>query len=355
MIRPIKTLLAFYILLTSNLIFAESPSQEQPINQKLDIALENMRAENSVPAMAVGIIEKGEIYYQNGFGLTSTGQAVTSGTKFRVASITKLFTAQAVMQLAERGKLNLDDQVEKYLPEFSGQDISIVELMTHYSGLKDKVKPKSESKQLSVNQYLQQSIDRQRKRNKSFEYADLNFNALGAVVAKVSSKSYESYVSENIIKPLKLIDTGFMQLGSSFLPDVEPYINGLILRRASKRPFDPSFSPSEGLVTNINELLIWLNATLSHEETLLKTQTYKDMIVPRKSTDWGKIKMGLGWQLYSNENGKVIQHAGSFKGVKALLIAYPEIQRGIVILSNADELPRWDIASHINKILNSKT
>ena len=352
----VKVLFSFFVM-TSNLCFSASIGQEGSLGlkQKLNDDLEKIRVENDVPAMAVGIIEHGKIYYQKGFGTTSTGQEVTNKTKFRVASITKLLTAQAAMQLVEKGKLKLDDNVNKYLSEFAEQNISIQELMTHHSGLKDKVKPENVNKQRSINQYLQESIDRQGELDKSFKYADLNFNVLGAVIAKVSGKSYPSHISERIIRPLKLTNTGFFQLGSSFKPDVEPYINGLFLRKASKRPFDPSYAPSEGLVTNVKELLVWLNATLSQNNSLLQTQTFQEMLIPRKSTDWGKTKMGLGWQVYSNKNGRVIQHAGSFQGVKALLIAYPDIKRGIIIFSNADELPRWDIASHINQVLASKT
>lgn len=331
-----------------------NPEDSSIIKHKLDITLENIRVDNDVPAMSIGIIEGGQLYYQKGFGLDASEQAVSSSTKFRVASITKLFTSQAVMQLVEQGKLSLDDKAGKYLPEFSANDISISGLMTHHSGLKDKVRPKKINKQSSVENYFKRSINKQNKLIKSFKYADLNFNVLGAIVAKVSGKSYPNYIKDHILKPLKLRNTGFIQLSNVFLPDVEPYINGWILRKASHRPFDPSFAPSEGLVSSTNDLMTWLIATLSQNEKLLQIQTYQQMLIPRRSTEWEGIKMGLGWQLYSNEYGQVIQHAGSVSGVQALLIAYPDIQRGIVILSNADELPRWDIAKSINEILKSK-
>ena len=349
-------LIVFLSGCVANQPMVNNPNTEfsRTTKQKLDIALENIRADNDVPAMSIGIIEGGRIYYQKGFGLEASEHIVTGSTKFRVASITKLFTAQAVMQLVENGKLSLDDDVGKYLPEFNGKNISILELMTHHSGLKDRIKPKKVRSLASIQNYFKRSIDKQRKLKKSFKYADLNFNMLGAIVAKVSEKSYPDYINSHILMPLKLSNTGFIQLSNAFFPDVEPYINGWILRKASQRPFDPSFAPSEGLVTTTNDLLTWLAATLSQDEKLLQTKTYQQMLIPRKNTEWGKIKMGLGWQLYSNEHGKVIQHAGSVMGVKALLIAYPDIQRGIVILSNADELPRWDIANSINKILKSK-
>lgn len=345
-----KYILIFYMFIAPTLVFA-SP---QNVKQQLDATLETIRSENDVPAMAVGIINEGNIFYENGFGLTRSHQNVGPNTKFRVASITKLFTSQAVMQLVEQGQLNLDDNAAKYIPELEGYEISILELMTHHSGLKDKIKPSKTFGKRSIESYLQQSIEKQGELKKSFEYADLNFNILGAIVEKVSGQSYPNYISDHIVNPLGLSDTGFVQKNSGLQADVEPYINGIILRKARNRPFDPSFFPSEGLVTNVRDLLFWLTSTMNQEGIFLKNATYDEMLEQRESTEWGEIKMGLGWQLYSNEYGKVIQHAGSIKGVKALLIAYPDIQRGIIILSNADKLPRWDIANTINEILNAK-
>jgi len=345
-----KYIVVIYIFFASGLAF----SSPEDIKQQLDVTLEKIRSENDVPAMAIGIINEGEIYYENGFGMTISNQNTSKASKFRVASITKLFTSQAVMQLVEQGRLDVNDDAARYIPELEGKEILVLDLMTHHSGLKDKVNPSKKFDKRSIEGYLQQSIEKQKKLKKRFEYADLNFNILGAIVEKISGKSYSDYIVHRIVNPLGLSDTGFVRMNSSLQPDVEPYINGLILRKSPYRPFDPSFFPSEGLVTNVSDLLLWLNSTMNQEGVFLKSSTYVDMLVHRKNTTWGEIKMGLGWQLYSSEYGKVIQHAGSFKGVKALLVAYPDIQRGIIILSNADKLPRWDIAHTINEILNSE-
>ena len=144
MLKILKILVIFSAWISSNLALADTSNQvmSKTIKEKLAITLENIRADNSVPAMSIGIIEGGEIFYQKGFGLDASKQIVSGNTQFRVASITKLFTSQAVMQLVEQDKLSLDDKAGKYLADFSGKDISLFELMTHHSGLKDKVRPK---------------------------------------------------------------------------------------------------------------------------------------------------------------------------------------------------------------------
>lgn len=345
---------AFAVLCFTAAGLAQTPAatRHDSIKQKLDTALEQIRSDNNVPALAIGIIDHGRLYYRQGFGLTATGQALSANSKFRVASITKLLTAQAVMQLVEKDQLSLDDKVGQYLPAFVGKDISLAELMTHHSGLSDKIRPQQSPKAWSVAAYLQASSEQQLPAKKAFEYADLNFNLLGAIVAKVSGSSYPDYIKAHIIEPLNLNDSGFNVSGDAFLPDTVPYINGQILRKAPLRPFDPAFAPSEGLVTSAHDLLSWLAATLSHDPKLLQADTYRQMLTAIKKTSWQGIDIGLGWQLYKDKHGQVIRHAGSFKGVKALLIAYPDIQRGMVIISNADELPRWDIATAINGILD---
>jgi len=267
-------------------VLADTTPQSPLIAIKLNLetTLEQLRTRNRIPALAIGIIENGQVFYQKGFGLAASGETVTAKTKFRVASITKLFTAQAVMQLVEDGKLRLDDRIGHYLPAFDDREISILELMTHHSGLKDRSKP---SRQSSFEGYFRSSNRGSKKLKKSFEYADLNFNALGAIVAIVSSKDYPNYINDHIINPLELSDTGFKQLGDEFLPDVAPHVNGWISRKVRDRPYDPVFAPSEGLVTTAHDLFIWLAATLSHDQRLLQTDTFSQMLTPRKNTSYG--------------------------------------------------------------------
>lgn len=322
---------------------------------RLSVLIERTREDHSVPALAVGIIEDGKVFYQRGFGITAGGDAVTVETRFRVASISKIVTAMAVMQLEEKGRVSLKEKVDTYLPELKHKNITLQELLTHHSGLKDKVRPSDKRTISGVSAYLAKSGDKNSRTKKEFEYADVNFNALGVLVERVSGKPYPEYVSEHILKPLGLKNSGFASMGKEYRPDVLPYFNKNKVRPAPNRPYDPAFESSEGLVTSAHDLLILLLANLQKDKQLLRKATYEKMWQPKKNTSWEGIKIGLAWQLYRDQHGPVIQHAGSFKGVKTLLIGYPEIKRGIVILSNADKLPRWEIVGAINCILNNDT
>ena len=129
-------------------LLAAAPTMGQPSltdaqRTALDTTLEDMRTRARVPGLAVGIVGDGAIVYARGFGVRDLGSAapVDADTLFHLASISKTFTAAAVMQLIERGKLTLDDPAERYLPAFAGSGILIQHLLTHTAGLKDRVRP----------------------------------------------------------------------------------------------------------------------------------------------------------------------------------------------------------------------
>jgi len=105
----------------------------------------------------------------------------------------------------------------------------------------------------------------------------------------------------------------------------------------------------------VEDLSIWIQSVLQHEERLLNESSYQNMLIPRKDTVWGSIKMGLAWQLYQVDGEKVAQHAGSITGFKSLLITYPARKRAIIILGNTQNVPRWEIATVINSILDDKS
>jgi len=324
--------------------------------KKLEQALDTIRDTHNIPALSVAIIDKGEPIYSAGFGyLGSSSQPVTKHTLFRIASITKLLTAQAIMQLVEQNKMQLDDDVKKYISLFSNKDIKIVDLLTHTSGLADVIRPISFEDKRSFNTYLKESISQNDSaHNKDFNYADLNFNLLGRIVEIVSGSSYSEYIKRNILNKAGLTNSDFNQAESNFKPDVTPNYNYGFTFTAPTRPYDISYLPSEGLISSVDELSKWLISTLNQDVKLLQKSAFKEMLTPIRKTNWGKIEMGLGWQIYTKNDKLVAQHAGSITGYKSLLITYPETKRAIIILANAKNVPRWQIAKVINAILDDK-
>ena len=333
--------------------------EELDYQDALRDALEEIRIQNGVPAMAVAIITAGEVSFIEGFGFLDEIQTkpTTDKSLFRIASMSKLFTAQAVMQLAEKGELALDDKVSLYLPKFEDNHISIRQLLTHSSGISDTIRPVGFDTQRSVNDYLGLVSDSisSRAAESAFEYSDTNFNILGGIISAVSGQQFEDYVYDNVLKPSVMEKSQyFNELDESFVV-ADPTYKGKLIKALDQRPYDRSFNPSEGLISNVYDLSHWLKLTLEHNTLILKEQTYKEMLVPQLKTSWGQIYMGLGWQVYKVKQDSVARHPGSIRGYKSLVLAYPDSKNAMILLSNSSDTPRWEIEKVITKILKNNS
>jgi len=327
------------------------------IHDELTIALEEFRIESNIPSMAVAIISSGEITYTKGFGFLDVMQTkpATDQSLFRIASISKLFTAQAIMQLADNGKLALNENVGQYLSHLRKSDITIRQLLTHSSGLSDTIKPVSIEKQRSIDAYfalvsksIPSSIE-----NKDFEYSDTNYNLLGAVISAVTGQKYEKYMYDNILKTASMKKSNYFDGINEHFAEASPNHKGKFIDKIDQRPYDLSFNPSEGLVSNVSDLAQWLRLTLDNDTSIIKEQTYKEMLEPQIKTSWGKIHMGLGWQVYKSEYGNIARHPGSIRGYKSLILTYPDSKDAMILLTNSSNTPRWEIAKLITGILKS--
>ena len=324
-------------------------------DNKLTVTLEKIRMQNDVPAMVVAIISSGKITYIKGFGFLDEVKKVptTKNTLFRIASISKLFTAQAIMQLVEDKKLGLNDNVSQYLSAFENTNITIKELLTHSSGLSDSIRPVNEDVKRSEKSYLhlvQKTADNNGE-IKTFKYSDTGFNILGAVISVISGVSYEKYINDNILMPAGMKKSTYFNDTTEHVVQALPTYKGLLIDKSEQRPYDLSFNPSEGLISNVYELSHWLRLTLANDDAILKEQTYKNMLLPQIKTVWGGIYMGLGWQVYKSEGVDVSRHPGSIRGYKSLIITYPESENAMVLLTNSSNDSRWEIAKSITKIL----
>lgn len=337
------------------LMFPLTVGAEKSSGRILSNYLDEVRINNDIPAMAVTIITNGEISYAKGFGFLeeNSTNSVTENSLFRIASISKLFTAQAIIKLVEMKKLDLSDEVGLHLPAFKNSHITIKHLLTHTSGLNDQIKPISFQQGRSLTRYLELVSNSVPEEIESggFEYADTNFNLLGAVISTVTGQSYESFVGEAILQPAHFKKSGFNDGKNSLFSETLPSHKGVLVKARSRRPYDLAFNPSEGLIANVYDLGRWVQLTLNKDPAILQQQSFENMLEPTIKTVWGNIYMGLGWQVYNDRYGKAVRHPGSIRGYKSLLIAYPENKNALILLSNSSATPRWEIAKAITEIM----
>lgn len=349
-----KLIIVILFTLSSN-VFANKLNTQETLN----ITLERIRTQNDIPAMAVVIISSGEVSFIQGFGFLDDTKLkpTTKDSLFRIASISKIFTAQAIMQLVEKSQLELDDNIGKYLPIFKSNNITIKQLLTHSSGVSDTIKPESIDTQRSEQKYLElvKKSAVNNFNNKTFEYSDTGFNILGSIISVVSGLSYADYVYKNILVPAGMDKSRYFNGVNENISEAPPTYKGKFIDKSEQRPFDSLFNPSEGLVTSVNGLSRWLQLTLDHDASLLKKQSYKKMLKPQVKTVWGEIYMGLGWQVYESDGANIARHPGSIRGYKSLVLTYPEKKNAIILLTNSSDTPRWEIAKAITRILKKNS
>ncbi|RFF26563.1 class A beta-lactamase-related serine hydrolase [Wenzhouxiangella sp. 15181] len=325
---------------------------------RLDSVLEDLRAAHDVPGLAVGILENSEPVYAKGFGVRSleTDAPVDADTLFPVASISKTFTATAIMQLAERQAVDLNARLSTYLPQFRHSGISILNLLTHTAGLPDDYAPTGRSGEEAVPAYVAQVAydGTDFTPGTDWAYADTHFNILGAVVQSLTETPFPDYAKDKLLEPLGMTRSSFRPVA-----DMEnvalPHTGWLTLSPGGGRPWDVAFAPSEGLHSSARDMLIWAKANLDNDPRLLLPGNYATVHKLRTDTAWDGVRMALGWQVEGPPGSPVLRHAGGMDGVAALLTLYPDTERAIVILSNSEKTPRFEIRRAINAILDGET
>ena len=264
---------------------------------------------------------------------------VTSHTAFDLASVTKTFTAMAILKLMENGKLNVDDAVNKYLPEFPIAEISIKMLLNHKSGLEDYLKFIDESgwdktKNLT-NQDLLQFIVKNKSKvvinipGKTFDYSNTNFALLALIIEKTSGQNYKDYLANTFFKPLQMEDTYVMGLDNYAKATKSYYKNGKIY---SLRYLDLVYG-DKNVYSTVQDLKKWDKGL--RDGKLFKKTTLDLAYAPTSKLTPYASNYGLGWKKMITSNGNEINyHTGWWAGNRSLLIRLPKENVMIAVVSN---------------------
>ncbi len=310
---------------------------------------------DSVPGLAVGIIYNGRLVYQEGFGYADVESKVlvTPKTCFRIASLSKTFTATAVMQLVEEGKLSLDDQVEKYLPwfkvrasDFDSAHITIRQILSHTGGIwRDGNIPRWKSDDFPDLAGLKKSISPETlvfENSTRFKYSNFGFALLGEVIKEVSDLNYGEYVSKHIIKKIGMERT---------IPDLKGehedwfakgYSYPIPKKERKAVPYSEvkAYAPAIGFISNVPDLAKYLAAmSLRRKKSnvLVGRESKKEMMREHWATDEENISYGLGFYIQEIEGRKVVGHGGGFNGFTARISLDVENDIGVITLANTND------------------
>ncbi len=275
--KQLSILLCIVVLLT---IYTPLSAQtHKPLDiEAIDTYIKNHMAEHKIPGLALSIVHNDEIVYTQGYGIAGPdGAPVTPQTPFFICSLSKSFTALAIMQLIEAGKIDLDGSIKKYLPWFTLADpeeanqITIRHLLSQTSGiseltgLKDFLSDDIEDDALERGIRELSDTRLNRPVGKSFEYCNTNYTILGLIVQVVSGQSYEFYIKEHIFSPLDMTNsyTSKTEAEAQGLATGYTYFLGRPITRP-KTPYSRRWLPAGGLMSSAEDMGHYLIAQVNN-------------------------------------------------------------------------------------------
>lgn len=334
------------ILLSATLLTA----QQKPV--KLSVAQQQsiqkiMQAYDSAgsPGAALLVMDRGTIIYQHAFGYKNlaTSARVDIGTCFRLASLTKQFTAMCILQLVNAGKLSLDDPIRLYLdslPDYT-ENIKVRNLLTHTSGLVDyeDLIPPSQTRQvldIDCKRLMQATDHLYFQPGTAYRYSNTGFALLALIVQKVSGQDFATYLQQNIFKPLQMNASLALEAGKTTVPN---RAMGHSRTTSGWEVTDQSVTSAVlgdgGIYTNVQDMAKWLRAIC----------TYKLIPANLQQQAWSRsmlstgvpIDYGFGWHVEDFRGKAHPYHSGSSIGFRNHVLLFPESRRAVVILTNRDE------------------
>ena len=323
-----------------------------------------------IPGMALGIVRNGQIAHLGGFGVAdSSGRAVTPQTPFYIGSVTKSFTALAVMQLVEAGKIELDAPVQRYLSWFELADkeasakITVRNLLNQTSGISTKDGDRFWGGQQGLEEHVRglNEIQLTQPVGTTYQYSSLNFNIAGVIVEKVSGQSYADYVTQHIFEPLAM--------RHSYASRAPALADGLaaghhyMFGHAFERDYDVPLSngPGGGLIASVEDMTHYAMAQLSDgrygDTSILSAQGIAELHAPAISSG-GNQHYAMGWVVDSADGKPVIQHTGDIGTFHSVAVLMPDRGSGFILLANAsgfEQAGQVDgIAVGVFNLLNGK-
>jgi CubicO group peptidase (beta-lactamase class C family) len=307
------------------------------------------------PGAAVMVVRRGRVVFAKGYGQADVEHNVpcTTNTNFRLASVSKQFTAMAVMMLAERNQLSLEEKLADIFPEFPayGRAINVRHLLTHTSGLIDYEDVISKGTTIPVvdRDVLRLLLEQDRTYftpGREFRYSNSGYALLALIVEARSGQTFARFLKQNIFEPLKMGNTLAYEAGSSLVPN-RAY--GYSADGAAFRRTDQSLTSSVlgdgGIYSSVVDLRKWDQALTAGK--LVKKKTLARIFEAGPQTDHAGTRYGFGWYIGQYRGAKEIWHSGTTRGFSTRIVRYPDTQSVIIILTNRNEAQLSDLARAI--------
>ncbi len=325
-----------------------APPQQAP--DPLDVIVLDEMAERHIPGLSLAIMKDGHTIKAKGYGLANVEWNIpaTADTVYQIQSITKSFTATAIMMLVEEGKIDLDAKVSKYLdgtPD-TWKNITIRNLLTHTSGIKDFINEPTASLRLDVTEAQVLKATAPRPLNfqpgEKYAYSNTNYHLLAMIIRKLTGKFYGDFLRERIFEPLDMTHTAIISL-SEIIPNRAAGYAWVsdALRNGEFHASSILGYGGGGIRSTVQDMAKW-DAAL-YTDRLLKKSSLDQMWTPARLNNGQPTGYGFGWSVQDVKGHRWMGHGGGHSaGFGSVIHRYPDDRLSIVIFANlfASDLDR---------------
>jgi CubicO group peptidase (beta-lactamase class C family) len=318
-----------------------------------------------VPGIAVGVIKDGETIFANTFGVKKldTEDKLSTKSLFHMASVSKPFVATAVVQLVEKGKIDLDEKLTTYLPYFTMaderyKDITVRQTLNHTSGIpnvKDYEWDKPEYDDGAAERYVKSHATLQLDftPGEKYRYSNAAFDILCDLIAKTSGMTFEAYMKKHIFEPVGMVNSTFYKPEVPKELATTPHVFGNDLQKEVSKiyPYNRRHAGSSTLHSNVEDMLLWAKVNLNKGEIngkrIYSEESYK--LLTSVQTPEGQRKIGLSWFLGKINESPIIYHSGGDTGYNTFFGFLPEKKAAIAMMVNTDRFGTLNNAAIVLK------
>jgi CubicO group peptidase (beta-lactamase class C family) len=340
--------LASSLMLAASIVGIRTEAQdsvdaiEPALRARIDKIAEQVIELRGVPSASIAVVEGGKLVYTHAYGLAHVDppRMATPAMRYSIGSISKQFTAAAILLLEEHGKLSLDDAVGKYVPGLTrGNEVTIRQILSHTSGYQDYWPEDYLMAPMMKPETAQQILDTWAKKPLDFEpgsqwqYSNTNYVIAGLIVEKVSGEKLMDFFAEHIFRPLgmkSVWNSDETQLKST---DATPYVRAALgpLRPAPKEGRGWMFAAGE-LAMTPHDLALWDASLL--DRSILSSDSYREMFAEVKLKDGKGTHYGLGVEVTEQGGHRAIEHSGEVTGFVSDNLVLPDDGVAVAVLTN---------------------
>ncbi len=317
---------------------------EPALKTKIDSIAAKVLQQTGVPSASIAVVQHCKLVYSHAYGMARIDPpfAATPQMRYSIGSISKQFTAAAILLLQEQDKLSLDDSVDKYVPGLTrGSDVTIREILAHTSGYQDYWPEDYVMTPMLKPESAQQILDTWAKKPLDFEpgtqwqYSNTNYVIAGRIVERITGRPLMDFLTEHIFRPLGMKSVWNSDEEKLTQADATPYYRHALgpLRIAPKEGRGWMFAAGE-LAMTAHDLALWDQSLIA--ETILKPQSYQQMFTEVKLKNGKGTHYGLGVEVTDRDGHHSIEHSGEVSGFVSDNEVLIDDGAAVAVLTNQD-------------------